>query len=86
MKKLYTILYVKRIGNEVLLGLIDDTVSEQLNPMSALDNVGDFVQQMQMKTSKATDPDKVTIPFDEWKKHKYNIGNFIEVDIVPGGK
>lgn len=86
MKNIYTVLYVKRMGDEVLLGLASETIKEQLDPMSALKNIGAFAQQMQMRTSKINDPDKITIPFEEWKIHQYNIGSLIEIDIVPGDK
>lgn len=85
MKIIYTILYVKRMGDEVLLGLTSETIKEQLDPMSALKNMGAFAQKMQMRTSKMNDPDKITIPFEEWEKHQYNIGSLIEIDINPGG-
>ena len=46
--------------------------------------VGGMQQQMQQEAILAQQPDVITIPFNEWEKKHYKIGDYIWIDFDCG--
>lgn len=81
MIKLYTITGLKREGDDVRLVLMDNGVTEKNGLLSGLSNLQRLQEQMTFSTQKIQNPDQIRIPYDEWKRHMYNIEDIITIEI-----
>jgi len=81
---MYTISGLKREGDDVRLVLMDNGVMEKKGLMGSLSNLQQLQQQMTYSTMKIQNPDQIRIPYDEWKRHQYNIEDIITIEVNPG--
>lgn len=64
------------LGKEELVKKKDD-----FDPMSMVGNFQGLTQKLQSHAMLMAQPDMITIPYEEWKKHEYKIDDIIVVDI-----
>jgi len=87
MNILYKVKSVQRLGENVRLVLQkeDAIKKEQPGKLEMLSNVFGIVEQMKQDAILSQQPDIVTIPYEEWKKHKYQIDDLIVISVEPAG-
>jgi len=84
MECLYEIIGNNVLGNKVRLTVKPFEKKQKLDPMGALGNIGGFLSDMKNEASMMNNPDVISIPLDEWKKHRLNIGDVITIKIMVG--
>ena len=74
-----------RVGDKVRLILSpDDAVQEKPNIMSGImGNPQGMMDKMQQDALLKSQPDTVTISFEEWQKHQYKIDDVIWLEVSP---
>jgi len=84
MKTRYQITGTTRLNNLVRLFLDRQDLVKEQEPgiMSALADMEGMQLKMQQKAVLMQQPDVISIPFEEWKKKQYKIGDYIWIDIT----
>ena len=84
MKTLYEIIGVGKEGNRVRLTLKQyEIVKEKLNTQDIIADPFKIINQLKFEAIKDRDPESITVPVDEWKKHKWNINGCVVLEILP---
>jgi len=94
MKQRYVIKGTGRIGDKVRLFLVyDDLVKEKdenemgmMASLGMLKNLNVIQEEMQQKAILMSQPDTITISYEEWERYKYKIDDVIYVEVISDEK
>ncbi len=81
MKQLYQIAGIAAEGDYIKLVLKKDIVKEKPSAMSALKDLGGFIEQMKMDASMVNNPDVVRIPVAEYDETKHVLGAYVQLEM-----
>jgi len=84
MKQVYEITGTRRIGEKVNLRIKEHkAVKEKPSAQDMVSNAFGFVEQMKIDAIQNNNPEMISIPYDEWKGYKWNIGDLISITVEP---
>lgn len=83
MECLYRILGTNMMGDRITLNISPIEDEKELGVKDVM-NVGKFMKTIQGKADKSRNPDKISIPIDEFNKNDYNLGDIISIKVVKG--
>jgi hypothetical protein len=84
MKQRFVILGTRRYNDCVRLFLQRQDVVEKketVNMFEIAENPKEYMMKMEQKAIFTQQPDMITIPHDEWKKHEFKTDDVIFIDI-----
>jgi len=84
MESLCEIIGVNVLGDKIRLKIKLYEQKKKLDTLSALGNISGFMNDMKNEANIVNNPDIVSISFDEWKKHKLNIGDIVTIKVEVG--
>ena len=84
MECLYEIKGVNVLGDRIRLQISPYEKRKKLSAMDAVSDISGFIGNMKTEASIMNNPDLISIPVDEWKKHKLTIGDILTVKIEVG--
>ena len=84
MECLYEIKGVNTIGDRIRLVIQPCEIKKQISTVKALSNITEFMDNMKQEANIINNPDRISIPIDEWKQYKLNIGDIITVRVEVG--
>jgi len=84
MEYLYEIKGLEVLGDRVRLKINPVKKKEKLDPMGALGDLGGFMSNLKLEAHISNNPDIISIPIDEWKNCRVNIGEVLTIQIKIG--
>jgi len=84
MDILYKIIGIRSIGNRISLTLKPLEQKEKLETTKILTNLGGFMDNMKAESMISRNPDQISIPLDNYKEKKYQLGDMISIKIEGG--
>jgi len=85
MKKICKITGIKNEGKYIKILYKSDHVKNKPGVMEAIKDLNAFQDQMQQQMILSKEPEMIRVPVDEYKKHRYSLGDTFTLDMMPGG-
>jgi len=84
LKKICKIIGLKNEGEYIKILYNSDHVHEKPSLMEAVKDLTAFQNQMQQQLSLSKEPEIIRVPIDEYKKHRYTLGDTFTIEMTAG--